>query len=99
MNSSEWYPANSTIGPYTRKNYSAIINISNGTRNVNFQNAIKSSTGIQAVGPKIYAFRLIREGQYIMDNLGQYETLLRFSYKCPPKGDPMYQKLHIDYGL
>lgn len=147
-----WSPANSTIGPYNRKNYSSAINISGGIRNASFQNAVNASRqygtaiasgtfgsvirlsdprfvmktmkfgmddvsdnvkiflnevrvgstpGIQAVGPKIYAFRIKRnsfdrmiEGQYIMDNLGTFEDLLTYTrHTCPPKGHPMYQKL------
>lgn len=40
---SEWYPANSTVSGYTRKNYMAPLNVSGGTRNQNFRNAVNSS--------------------------------------------------------
>lgn len=154
-----WYPANSTIGAYNKHNYSALINISGGTRNTYFKSAVNASSkigtsiasgqfgnvtrtadpqyviktmkfsatnssdlvkiflneirvgstpGISAVGPQIYAFRLIRndqgrliKGQYIMDNLeknGNIMTLSKymktyFSSSCPPHNHPLFKKL------
>lgn len=156
---SDWYPANSTVSGYTRKNYMAPLNVSGGIRNQNFRNAVNSSQqigtkissgtfgsvyrlsdprfvmkvmlidngnskntsdnlkiflnevrvgstpGIQSVGPKIYAWKLIRRpggrvytARYIMDNLGSFDSFSDYTEKyfkdsCPPLGHPLYTKL------
>lgn len=147
-----WVPANSVIGPYNRKNYSANINVSGGTRSKKFNQIIRlaSITGskigpastfgtvqpigndnkyvmktmqfkpsdqgdnlkiflneirvgsiptIQAVGPKIYAWTIVRnsrgtaiEGKYIMDSFTRGEPVVaepadeylkKFGDACP----------------
>lgn len=70
---------------------------------------IGSLPGIQAVSPKIYAFKLIREpkydtiiqGQFVMDNIEQLGTVDSlneyskkfFNYNCPPLNHPIYSKI------
>jgi hypothetical protein len=66
---------------------------------------VGSIPGIQSVGPKIYAWKLIRRpdgrvysGRYIMDNLGSFDSFSDYTDKyfknsCPPLGHPLYTKL------
>lgn len=148
----EWYPANSTIGPYVMRNYGSKINFSGGTRNQNFRNAVNASMrissriaeggygevfklidtrfvlkvmffnesngsdnlkiflneikvgstpGIQAVGPKIYAFKITHnlagkaiKGEYIMDNLGNFKNLKQYARNKNIRYDhPIYKEL------
>ena len=137
-----WNPSNSIVSKYKGGN----VSITNGTRNTNFQNAVKSYSlkgrvlakgsygsvktlgtnyvmktmyfnipndvkiflnevrvgslpGIQQVGPKIYAFRLVQQqskyfkGQYIMDRLHFVSLENYIKNTCPEPSDPLYKRM------
>jgi hypothetical protein len=44
----DWYPANSKVSGYTRKNYTASLDITGGTRNQNFHDAVQASQNVQS---------------------------------------------------